>query len=230
MAQEKFINNITERLVSQGNSPGGGLLSPDKQSWVLTMPKNASTFISHWLLENNWVILSAADLTKNSTDYYKQTNVIAIVLRDPVERWMSGIAQYIISYHLPRQSMVEFINLWNPLVETLLFDIICWFDDHTWPQYYFVDDVLLDAPRIYFYIDKDFEYNFKQHFNLNLPSNNIDRNKSDDKQFYIKKELIGFIWLKLKQRPHLMQKVMDAYKRDYDLINTVKFVRYTEQL
>ena len=82
----------------------------------------------------------------------------------------SGIAQYIISYHLPRQSMVEFINLWNPLVETLLFDIICWFDDHTWPQYYFVDDVLLDAPRIYFYIDKDFEYNFKQHFNLNLPS------------------------------------------------------------
>ena len=73
-------------LISRGHNVGGGLISPDGNYFFLSIPKNASVFISSVLRQNDW---RYSDLS-----VYTGHNVFCIV-RDPVERWISGMATYI---------------------------------------------------------------------------------------------------------------------------------------
>jgi len=75
-------------LISRGHNVGGGLVSPDGNYFFLSIPKNASVFISSVLRQNDW---NYSDLS-----VYSGPNVFCVI-RDPVERWISGMATYIAS-------------------------------------------------------------------------------------------------------------------------------------
>jgi hypothetical protein len=160
-----------------------------------------------------------------------------VVLRDPVDRWVSGIVQYIHTYilyvHGPNtqklvheistefdydMSVEQFITQYNQLSERILFDIINRFDDHVWPQTEFFQDVLPDVPRKYFYLDHEFDSKISQYLELDL--NNIPHQNTSDSND-VKKSLQSFIQQRLLLRPELKQRVVNAYSKDYELINQV---------
>ena len=128
-----------------------------------------------WGSLNGW----HAALAENHIDTIKESIVI---LRDPVERWISGISQYINSYilsvHGPNgpifpgeptskhdytMDATTFIDQYTDATERLIFDVISRFDDHVWPQNEIIDGVLPNTKRTFFLLDTDFVKNLEQH-------------------------------------------------------------------
>lgn len=123
-------------LITRGHVIGGGLRSPDRQWFVLSVPKNASSYTTNILLRNGWEHwnLSLGDFGQ-----------VIVPLRDPIERWISGTATYCCSYLLGANYGSEhFCADYNELVERVIVDTMI-FDDHTTPQSVFVGFV----PKIY---------------------------------------------------------------------------------
>jgi hypothetical protein len=169
-------------------------------------------------------------------DDWNAVNQITVVLRDPVERWISGMAQYLKTYVLcpvgvngpiypdsPRAyhagnnplSAQEFIDLYNLSTERLIFDNVYRFDDHVWPQYAFFYNLRPYAERKYFFLDQNFDKNFSPYVG-GLPIPDLDRNEgaADPNT----KTLQMFLKNLLDSRPDLLDRVKDAYKEDYALI------------
>lgn len=207
-----------------------GLINPNKTKFILNIPKNASSYVQVWAKEYNWVPSSLAN------GQWQDVDQISIILRDPVERWVSGIAQYLKSYVLcpvgpngpimpnspwaqhPSNAALsgqKFIELYNLLTERLIFDNVYRFDDHVWPQHAFFQDLRPDVERKYFFLDQTFDKKFATHHGL-LPSVGVDRNEgSADADT---KQLQDFFRNILNTRPDLLERVKLAYKEDYDLI------------
>ena len=131
---------------------GSGMVSPDLKKFLITIPKNASSLLSSWAGENGWSIGNIKD--------FDSIQEAIVVVRNPVDRWISGISQYINTYILhphgpngpifPEELITdhdlpmtagEFISLYNPLVERLFFDVIDRFDDHVLSQSDYLADI-----------------------------------------------------------------------------------------
>jgi hypothetical protein len=162
---------------------------------------------------------------------------MVIVLRDPLDRWVSGIVQYIHTYilyvHGPNTTKLahetptefdyamsanQFIEQYNQVSERLLFDVINRFDDHVWPQNEFFRDLLPGVPKKYFYLDQNFNNKISQYLGLDLNSIPHHNNSNDNNE---KKILQRFIQQRLVVRPELKQRIINAYSQDYELINQV---------
>ena len=79
------------------------------------------------------------------------TNKVAwVVLRDPVDRWLSGMAEYITRYHRDFD-----FNQLNQQSLDLIFDRVA-FDDHTESQVYFFDGIDHDHIK-WFWCDDHYE-------------------------------------------------------------------------
>jgi len=221
--------NVT--LKDRGYGVASGLLSPSKTKFILNIPKNASSYVHSWARQYEWI---TAELTG---DNWANVNQISVILRDPVDRWISGIAQYLTTYVLcpigpngpilPNSpwanidanaslSAQEFINFYNLSTERLIFDNIYRFDDHVWPQYAFIQDIRPYVERKYFMLDQNFDKNFAPHHGL-LPSSGLDRNYGATNNET--KVLQDFFKKLLDSRPDLLLRVKEAYKEDYNLIN-----------
>lgn len=220
---------MIEQLQKRGYGYGTGFLSPGCAQFVVSIPKNASSYILDWCGHHGWTNAIVGD----ACDWNRVEEVI-VVLRDPLQRWISGIGQYITSYILnvtgvydwstgpgPNDQFItgdEFIANYNPVVERMLFDNLDRHDDHVWPQIEFFENVLPSIPRKYFYIDQDFNTKFSKYLNFKhidgLDSNQGDSNPHTEK-------VQQFIKSRLNIRPELKQRVIDAYARDYKLIEEV---------
>lgn len=217
-------------LKDRGYGEFSGLLSPGKTKFIVNIPKNASSYIHNWAKEYGWLTTALID------DDWNAVNQITVVLRDPVERWISGMAQYLKTYVLcpvgvngpiypdsPRAyhagnnplSAQEFIDLYNLSTERLIFDNVYRFDDHVWPQYAFFYNLRPYAERKYFFLDQNFDKNFSPYVG-GLPIPDLDRNEgaADPNT----KTLQMFLKNLLDSRPDLLDRVKDAYKEDYALI------------
>jgi hypothetical protein len=223
---------MIEYLASRGFGHGSGLLSPTCDQFLLNIPKNASSYLLDWGTRQGWTTAIVGD----TCDWHRCEELI-VVLRDPLERWISGIAQYINSYILsvigPNTPMrdktllrsenrpmpaAEFIELYNQATERLIFDQINRFDDHVWPQLDFFKDLLPAAEKKYFYVDKNLTKNISQHLSWPIYHDlNGNQGESSDSikllQQFFKKRLID--------RPDLTQQVKNAYAEDYYLIQSV---------
>jgi hypothetical protein len=216
-------------LVNKGFTYGSGLTSPDRTKFIVNIPKNASSFLLNWSQHNQWTAGNAAHFAETLQE-------IIVILRDPTERWISGVAQYLSGniLHAKRfystdtgpspdfqyMSASEFIKNYNPLTERLLFDNLELFDDHVWPQQIFFKDLLPNLPRKYFYIDKNINNHLQNYLGWLPASENLDRNDSNND---LDKKLIKQ-WLKdrLKQVPELQRTILNAYVEDYKLIEQIK--------
>jgi hypothetical protein len=223
---------VIEQLKNRGFGYGTGSLSPDCSRFILNIPKNASSYMLDWAGRHDWSIAQVGD----NCDWHKVKEII-IVLRDPLERWISGIAQYLNSYILsvqgsngpifPGESVTkfdvafdatQFVSDYNPVVERLIFDQTNRFDDHVWPQHEFFNELLPDVPRKYFWLDDQFDLNISSYLNF-ARLNKLDKNASkDNENMYI---LQQFFKQRFVVRPELAERVKKSYAADYQLIKQV---------
>ena len=217
------------QLANRGFGHGTGLLSPDCSKFIVNMPKNASSFVLDWGSHNGWTQAAVGD----QCAWHKVKQVI-VILRDPVDRWVSGVAQYINSYILsncgpngpyyqPNQytryiSATEFVAQYNDIVDRLLFDNAVWLDDHVWPQHAIFENVLPDIDRKYFMVGTTLEKDLSEALGWQ-PVNDLDRNRGADNPDI--KKLQEFFANRLNNRPDLAQRIKKFYQQDYNLIKEV---------
>jgi hypothetical protein len=202
---------MLEHLCRRGHQPGGGLLSPSGV-FYLNIPKNASTYITNILLANRW---EHHNLNERSS-----TQKCIVVLRDPIDRWISGFATYASSWLLgPGYGSDHFLEDYNTLVERLIFDNIV-FDDHTTPQSKFVEQ-LPNSTVTYFKLNKNIIQHISQDLNINLETADVDANISENN--YDQRQITDLIRNRVDQDPVLKARVIEQYKSDFDLINSVQF-------
>jgi hypothetical protein len=165
---------------------GSGMLSPDCTKFVLSIPKNASSYLVDWSAKNGW----SSAVVDDNCDWHKVQEVI-VFLRDPVQRWISGVAQYLNGHVLnvsnaytsedgpdsddQYMSADQFISEYNTVIERILFDQLTELDDHVWPQTRFLD-VLQSIPRTHFMINSGFTQTVSQHLKF-TQQDNLDHNR-----------------------------------------------------
>jgi len=203
------------------------MLSPDHRRFLLNIPKNASSYLCDWTHRNGWFAEKAQDWTATVVE-------LIVVLRDPLERWVSGISQYLTSQvlnvtgvydtavgpglHDGQITAGKFIASYNQVVERLLFDNLDRHDDHVWPQCEIIQDVLSGVSKTYLYIDQGFDLKIQQELGLHACSD-LDRNSGSSN--LETKILNDFFQKLLLDRPDLKQRIMVRYQEDYDLITKV---------
>jgi hypothetical protein len=107
------------------------MTSPDLTYAWINIPKNASSFCHTVFTNNGWAICRNDDLVDGILLAHTIKKIV--VLRDPVERWISGFAQCIANNPTPNiLSLLDNSVFW----QTLRFNPI--YDDHTEYQHRFI--------------------------------------------------------------------------------------------
>ena len=166
------------------------------------IPKNASSFIKACLI-------GAGGYWRHSETLVNSKENL-IILRDPIDRWCTGIAQYLYNSNQPN------------MLEELIFDTIT-FDDHTDLQTYFLQGVNLDAGT-FILLDCNLKSTFtnwiKEHgYCTDISIVNNYNSSRDDAREQIKLKYVKL----LAETPSLMLKLKKHFEKDYELINRVKF-------
>jgi hypothetical protein len=141
-----------------------------------------------------------------------------VVLREPIERWLSGIAEYSYRYHDR-----DFINNLNKQTLDLIFDRVA-LDDHTEKQVYYCHG-LHRYRSLFFRCDSTLIELFTQF----LTSNGVDIDTSkippanvtatDQYKLSIKETFRNIIENDIKYK----NKLIDYFKADFDLIDSINF-------
>ncbi len=202
---------------------GSGFISPDATQFYINIPKSASSFITSWMFLSGWTSTTVGRCVID----WNNVNEIIIVMRDPLDRWISGISQYIKGNILESddpEGFGEFKIKYTDLTEKIIKDNLDIFDDHVWPQHCFFENILPDAKRKYMYIGNNFEQYLKQELNLVYPiPPDVDFNKSEDDQQ--QKELKQFFTERVQKDNNLRNAIQNTYKRDYEIIKNNCLVR-----
>jgi len=107
------------------------MLSPGLTHAWINIPKNASSFCQKVFSDNGWTKCSTDDLVDGILLAHTIKKIV--VLRDPIERWISGFAQCITDS--PHKDMLELLHN-NAFWHTIRINPV--FDDHTEYQHRFI--------------------------------------------------------------------------------------------
>ena len=230
---QRLIRHLTDDKDSFNSQYGGGWLSPDRKHFYVSIPKNASSFLGTWLTENGWNIFNFKDMNTFDQDLgINQLESVVVVLRDPIERFISGFAQYVKGYILKplfsdddRAFTIEDVRQHWPAIERIMADVGPFFDDHTWPQYYYHEDILPHIPRKMFWLNPNhLERLFMKEFGLEPASDEAraNANRAVD-QDEIMTQIQELIKGTLKNLDYL-HKLRKEFAPDYEVINSTKFI------
>lgn len=200
-----FLNYYQAR----GHVFGECMSHPDSEYMYVYIPKNASSWTKPNLQDFGW------EFYNYHTDHLNKTALV--VLRDPVDRWVSGIAEYLYLYH---KDFV--ISDLNKAVRELVFDKIA-FDDHTERQLYFIEG--LDISRcIFFKFGPEYKSQFSDFLNTlgmankyhSYANQHVSDASPERKRFkeFFKREL---------ENSKYLNKVQDYFREDINFIETVKY-------
>jgi hypothetical protein len=148
-----------------------------------------------------------------------------IVLRDPVQRWVSGLVEYLLRVYLDRINTQNNMTRQNITTEKALEQIV--FDLHTCPQHRFLEG--FTGPKQYIWFDQDQKpeliTSLAKYFNEQGFSNQWTPDKflpADELVSQQKRELTQLYQDILKQ-PDMLQRIKNFYSKDYELIDSIKF-------
>ena len=218
-------------LIARGFGYGSGVIDPEHGRFIVNIPKNASSYMLDWANRYGWAAAIATD--------HVSIKELIVILRDPVDRWISGISQYITTYiqsvHGPngpvRDDMIIteqdyylsadiFMAQYTDLTERLFIDSASRFDDHVWPQWEIIHGLLPGAKRTYFYLDSGFNQRVARYLGFqDLPG--LDRNQGSNNPE--QRRIQQFFQNRLQTRPELRQRLIKHYDQDYQLISSVEF-------
>jgi hypothetical protein len=193
---------------TKGHDYGTCMSRPDSDLMYVNIPKNASSWTKPNLQDWGW------EFYNYHTDQLSKTAIVA--LRDPVERWCSGIAEYIALYHP---------DMTYPLSSTfdIFFDRVC-FDDHTDRQINFIHGLDMDR-CIFLKCDKNYSKNFStllaEHGMPNRYFSYEHQHVSESSP--IRRQYKFVFDREIKRNPRYLQQVQDYFARDYELIESVEF-------
>jgi len=219
------------QLVARGFGYGSGTVSPDRSRFIVNIPKNASSYMLDWARRHDWTTTVADSHSDTVTE-------MIVILRDPLDRWISGIVQYLNTYILSVQGpngpvfpdephspynwpmdAVQWIDAYNQTTERLIFDVVNRFDDHVWPQHEFFENLLPAVERKYFMLDHNFDAAIADYLGF-APYSDLDSNSAGNN---VNMRLLQKFFVdRLQQRPDLAQRVIKAYAKDYELIARTK--------
>lgn len=152
-----------------------------------------------------------------------------IFLRNPVERWVSGVMEFMQSLHVDPVTKPYLSNSCklDPLHLALLCTIVT-FDAHTVRQVDYLREFypkLYTRNIIYFYMDDNFSENVTsflyKSFGLQLPTSKINVAKENRFKIHIEKQIINF----LNENPKYKKNIELYFDRDYSFLNTCKFYK-----
>ena len=192
------------------------MYNADLEHCYITIPKNASSFLREHFEVNNWQHFHL------DMKMHVRTNII--ILRDPIDRWITGISQHITTNILGENfGSTHFLEHANELVERLIFDQIV-FDDHTEQQSWFLEPFDLDN-SVFFKFDHLLAHNLDSYFSKynvsydlkNKPFVNASKNSFDNSN------LVTYFKELIYNNKKYYNSVQSYYAKDYNLINSVKF-------
>lgn len=201
-----FVNYYEPR----GHVFGECWSAPNTDLMYVNIPKNATSWTKPNLQDWGW-----ENYNYHTDNLYHKTAII--VLRDPVERWVSGIAEYLYLYHRdwPTESF-------NKQMLDLIFDKIA-FDDHTEKQVYFLEGLDLDR-CVFFKFNEQYRQNFSnflaEHGMPNKYYNYEKQHVSDNEP--IRRNYKEIFINSLNNSKYLNQ-VNDYFRQDINLIEQTKF-------
>ena len=189
------------RWIHLGHRLGECWIDDVNNKTYIHIPKNASSFIKGVLIGSGGVWRHSQTLINSNENL--------IILRDPIDRWCSGITQYLHNNNL-ELSIDE------------VFDKIT-FDDHTDLQTYFLQGVDLNHAT-FMSVDDNLKANLSNWIYNRPYRTNVDiaikYNASvEDDRITTKNYYLNL----LDQRPDLVLKLKKHFEADYELINRVKF-------
>jgi len=201
------------------------MLSVDCSQFAVSIPKNASSFMVDWTGRYGWTSATVGD----ACDWHRVQEVV-VLLRDPLSRWISGVAQYLSGHvlnvsnaytsdHGPgledqQMSADNFIKNYNPVVERLIFDQLNELDDHVWPQTRFFN-ILPNVPKKHFVINNELTQKLSQYLGFEIVDDlDINQGSADPEV----EKLQSFFQLRLNTRPELIERVKYRYQQDYEYI------------
>lgn len=203
-----IIKNRHDEWQHKGHVYGECMSHPEHDLMYVYIPKNASSWTKPNLLDWGW------EFYNYNTDCLNKHALV--VLRDPVERWLSGIAEYLTLYHVDMQT---------PFYETerLIFDRVT-FDDHTEKQVKFLEGIDTDNCT-FMMCNADYRTNFSAFVSQRLGVNKYHKyayqHVSEDcpnrRRF---KQIFQTL---LNNNPKYLERVKEHFAGDYDLIRQVNF-------
>lgn len=203
------MKNFLEYYKIKGHVFGECMSKPDTDLMYVNIPKNASSWTKPNLKDWGW------EFYNYHTDNLYHKHAI-VVLRDPVERWLSGIAEYMFLHH----SKIDVSHLSKPFFD-LVFDRIA-FDDHTDSQVLFLEGL----KNCTFFLCNE---NYKSNFSKFLKENNMQNSYQHYENQHVtasdplRQKFKDIFKLALDKNQEYQKKVKWYFEKDYTLINSVNF-------
>jgi hypothetical protein len=199
--------------VRRGYVTGTCMYHSELKKCYINIPKNASSFIRETFKDVGWKHMHLG--------MHMDIDNYIVILRDPIERWITGIAQHITSNVLGENfGSTHYLEQNNELVNRLIFDQVV-FDDHTEQQSWFLEPFdLKDA--VFFYCDANLNRNLDSYFAnrfqlMNKPYVNTSASQFDNSN------LVKHFKTLVYNNKTYYNRIKSYFLRDYDLINSVNF-------
>jgi len=188
----------------------------DSNFIYLPIPKNSSTYTFRFLKE---IGILGDEINYKKSDVKSLTKIV--ILRNPLERWISGCCEYT-KLHLD-----EFQPLSNELIKFMISQGSL--DSHTLPQTFYLDDIEKNE-CIFLWLDDEYEKSLrklvteqiKKPINFwNKTMNPVLYNKTT--KFQVKIKTYYKIKKFLEENTNYKDRLLEYLKSDYELINSIKF-------
>lgn len=187
----------------------------------INIPKNASTNIRTAIKDKGF---NGVNLIQSKS--FPVYDSAVVVLRDPIKRWISGISTYLVLYHMQiKNSSEDFIkDLQNngKWFFELLFEKVS-FNDHTEKQTYFLKPFSLSNAFYFYAEDVDvLEFRLTHYYlgeGLKIEFDPARRNSNKENPIH---EFFTEFLFDSKNAKY-KEKLLQHYKEDLELINTVQF-------
>jgi hypothetical protein len=195
----------------KGHKFGVCMTRKDIDVMYVNIPKNATSWTKPNLMDFGWEFYNYHDegLNKHAL----------VVLRDPVDRWISGIAEYFTLYY---SDAIE--STWSKSMFDIIFDRVA-FDDHTEKQIQFLHG--LDTVRCTFmWFDETYRSNFS-HFMKDLTGLPNRYHRYDYQHVSendpVRKKFKEIFRNEMATNPKRLDSIKQYYAEDYKLIDLVTF-------
>lgn len=192
----------------------------------INIPKNASSWVKYYLRQMQ------ASFHNYHQEFNKDQHLALVILRDPLERWISALAQLSETQYPTSQYQIDRID-WEKITTTIIRD------SHFQPQCDFFANIPLDRV-IWFRCDSTLEHNFSnflKKYNVNLTllkeeqdydnifhlAKKIPKKNVDGRLFPPRQLIVEKIKSILDQNPGYVKKLKDLYKNDYEFLNGVSY-------
>ena len=188
------------------------------------VPKNASCWIKYHLGQ-----LQSQPYNYYDNGFDTQKHLALVVLREPVQRWISAMAQIFIGYPPDYYLTID----WNNLTKTIFRN------NHTQPQHEFFANIPHDR-IVWFRCDRLLEHVFQQFLSTHgLVIDPLPTSQDIDNVFNItakapakiingynappQQVIVDEIHRVLQAHPEYVQRLEQLYKVDYEFFNSVPY-------